>query len=294
VISERLRSLRKSRGLTQVQLGQASNVAQNYISALECGTAKNPSAEVIGRLAAGLQVSESELTARLLPRPQLLDTVNVPSSNREASEPPQSPAARTGREYRGYRVMAARPEGGIFCAYVAVEVDGQPLPMHYRESRDVEWGYLGAGPQALAYDILAHEYGETLARNHLHAFTENVVAQLPSYGSKDEGAHLEWALTSAEIRDWLLKQGRPEHIRVYVPLDDWTVGADGIPRTTVVARFLPERRLRLELALEYSDTSAYRKVLSAREQELREGPGPWLLWHDVREVAQDEYLLLRY
>jgi hypothetical protein len=61
-----------------------------------------------------------------------------------------------------------------------------------------------------------------------------------------------------------------------------------------VARFLPERRLKLELALDYSDTSAYRKVLSAKEQELRSDPGPWLFWHDVREVGPDEYLLFRY
>jgi transcriptional regulator with XRE-family HTH domain len=286
--------LRKSRGLTQVQLAQASNVAQNYISALECGTAKNPSAEVIRRLAAGLQVSESELTAPLLPRPQLLDRVDVPGPDREVSEPPQSPATLLGREYRGYRVMASRPEGGTCCAYVAVEVDGQPLPMHYRQSRDVEWGYLGAGPQALAYDVLTHEYGETLARNHLQAFTEDVVAQLPSHVSKDEGAHLEWTLSSDAIRDWLLKQGRPEQVRVYVPSDDWTVGADRVARTTVVARFLPDRRLRLELALERTDTSAYRKVLSAWEQELRADLGPWLLWHNVREAGPDEYLLFRY
>jgi hypothetical protein len=241
-----------------------------------------------------LHVSESELTAPLLPRAQLVDSADVPGSDREALEPPQSQVVQTGREYRGYRVMASRPEGGIYCAYVAVEVNGQPLPIHYRQSRDVEWGYLGAGPQALAYDILTHEYGETLARNHLQAFTEAVIAQLPSYVSKDEGAHLEWTLTSAEIRDWLLKQGRPEHVRVYVPSDDWTVGADGIPRTTVVARFLPDRRLRLELALEYTDTSIYRKVLWAKEQELRADSGPWLLWHDVREVEPDEYLLFRY
>jgi hypothetical protein len=190
--------------------------------------------------------------------------------------------------------MVEGSNGASYCAYVAVEVDGQPLPAHYWQSRGVEWGYLGAGPQALAYDILTHEYGETLARNHLEAFTAAVVAQLPSHISKDAGVHLEWTLTSAAIREWLLQQGRPERIRVYVPQDDWDVDADSIPRTTVVARFLPDRRLKLELALEYSATSAYRKVLAAKEQELREDPGPWLLWYDVREVGQDEYLLFRY
>jgi hypothetical protein len=73
----------------------------------------------------------------------------------------------------------------------------------------------------------------------------------------------------------------------------WDAGAGGEPRTTVYGRFLPDRRLVLELALVYSNTSAYRKVLFVKEQELRPDLEPWLVWHDVRDVAPEEYLLFR-
>jgi hypothetical protein len=190
--------------------------------------------------------------------------------------------------------MAEHAEGETYCAYVSVEVNGNPLPRHYwGASQGVEWGYLGSGPEALAYDLLAYEYGETLARNHLHNFTESVVAQFPHYVSAAPGPHLEWTLTAAAMEEWLQQQGRPERIRVYVPHDMWEDPGNGIPVSTVYARFLPECRLVLALELLNTSPVGYRQVVSAKEQELRTSAEGWLIWYDVRAVDSNEYELFR-
>jgi hypothetical protein len=191
--------------------------------------------------------------------------------------------------------MAERPDGETYCAYVSVEVNGNPLPRHYwGSSHGVEWGYLGSGPEALAYDLLAFEYDETLARNHLHSFTEGVVAQFPRYVSAEPGPHLEWSLTAAQMQEWLQEQGRPEPIRVYVPQDMWEDWGSGTPVSTVYARFLPDRRLVLGLELLNTSPMGYRQVVSAKEQELRTSPEGWLIWYDARAVDPSEYQLYRY
>jgi hypothetical protein len=173
-----------------------------------------------------------------------------------------------------------------------IEVDGRPRPAHYWDRAAVEWGYPGVGPQALAYDLLVYEYGDTLARNHLSEFAEQIVARFPREVSGTPGVHQEWTLTGDAIREWLQQQGRPERIKVFVPPLEWVAQADGLPRMTIYTRFLPDRRLVLELERKPSGTTYVPVVRSAIEQELRPDPEPTLVWHDVPEGAKEEYYLL--
>jgi transcriptional regulator with XRE-family HTH domain len=283
MVGERLRNLRKWRGLTQVMLSQASGVAQNYISALERGAAENPSHDVLQRLAEALGVPHAELSAPPIPR---LVGGDGPASS-------STGAASLTNQYRGYRVLAQRPDDEFYTAALVVEVNGQSLPTHYWNSSGVEWGYLGAGPTALAYDLLVHEYNPTLARNHLQGFAEAVVARFPQAETGGPGSHLQWTLTGQEIRDWLLQQGRPDHISVYWAARDWVVRADGPVQMLVHAQFLPERRLVLELERREYDHSTAPVVRGAIEEEWRTGASAWLAWHYVRDVESSEYDLFQ-
>jgi transcriptional regulator with XRE-family HTH domain len=58
-----VRAIRTERGLSQVQLAEATGFIQAWISHVERG-ARNPSWENVVRLAAGLGVSVAELAAR--------------------------------------------------------------------------------------------------------------------------------------------------------------------------------------------------------------------------------------
>jgi transcriptional regulator with XRE-family HTH domain len=58
-----VRAVRTERGLSQVELAEATGFIQAWISHVERG-ARNPSWENVVRLAQGLGISVSELTAR--------------------------------------------------------------------------------------------------------------------------------------------------------------------------------------------------------------------------------------
>lgn len=60
-----LRGLRRQQGLTQAELAVRARVAQTYISDLERGTGKQPSAVVLGRLAAALDVPAARLAPEI-------------------------------------------------------------------------------------------------------------------------------------------------------------------------------------------------------------------------------------
>jgi transcriptional regulator with XRE-family HTH domain len=64
MVGERVRALRKERGLTQEALERASGVEQTTISGIERGRVKSPGADILRRLAAGLGVDVSDLTGR--------------------------------------------------------------------------------------------------------------------------------------------------------------------------------------------------------------------------------------
>jgi transcriptional regulator with XRE-family HTH domain len=56
-----LRRLRKIKGLSQEELARKARVSQPYLSQLEAGTYKNPSIEILRRLAKALGVPVTAL-----------------------------------------------------------------------------------------------------------------------------------------------------------------------------------------------------------------------------------------
>lgn len=60
-LGDRIRTLRDQRELTQGQLAQGSSVSQGYLSQLENGEVKNPSAAVLLRVAQAVNVDPDEL-----------------------------------------------------------------------------------------------------------------------------------------------------------------------------------------------------------------------------------------
>ena len=60
-LGDKIRALRESAGLTQGQLATCSAVSQGYLSQLENGEVKNPSAAVLLRVAQAISVDADEL-----------------------------------------------------------------------------------------------------------------------------------------------------------------------------------------------------------------------------------------
>lgn len=60
-MSQQIKKLRKARGLTQVELAERAGVTQVYISSLENGTRKNPSLDLLRKLAKALKTDVAEL-----------------------------------------------------------------------------------------------------------------------------------------------------------------------------------------------------------------------------------------
>jgi transcriptional regulator with XRE-family HTH domain len=56
-----LREARRKRGLTQVELAEASGVLQTNISAIELGIVKSPTWETVARLCKALRVKPEEV-----------------------------------------------------------------------------------------------------------------------------------------------------------------------------------------------------------------------------------------
>jgi transcriptional regulator with XRE-family HTH domain len=60
-LGDKIKQLRDQRGLTQGQLASGSSVSQGYLSQLENGEVKNPSAAVLLRIAQAMHVEADEL-----------------------------------------------------------------------------------------------------------------------------------------------------------------------------------------------------------------------------------------
>jgi hypothetical protein len=111
-----------------------------------------------------------------------------------------APAARPGRRvYEGVRV--AQPGEST---PPTVTVDGEPFAQLYHQALgydlpDVEWGYLGASPFALARAILRYEYGSDIGTRYAHIFMRDVVALLPR-----ERGGVEWSLDAEQIHLWFM------------------------------------------------------------------------------------------
>jgi transcriptional regulator with XRE-family HTH domain len=60
-LGDKIRKLREDSGLTQGQLANSSSVSQGYLSQLENGEVKNPSAAVLLRVAEAMHIEADEL-----------------------------------------------------------------------------------------------------------------------------------------------------------------------------------------------------------------------------------------
>ncbi len=60
-LGDKIRELREDASLTQGQLAHGSSVSQGYLSQLENGEVKNPSAAVLLRIAESMQIDPDEL-----------------------------------------------------------------------------------------------------------------------------------------------------------------------------------------------------------------------------------------
>jgi len=129
-----------------------------------------------------------------------------------------TPAARPGRRvYEGVRVSQPGES-----TPVTVTVDGEPFAQLYHQVlgydlADVEWGYLGASPFALARAILTYEYDPDIGTRYAHIFMRDVVALLPR-----ERGGVEWSLDAEQIHLWLtlvqlVEQHTPQEERQAVP-----------------------------------------------------------------------------
>ena len=56
-----VKMLRETKSLTQIELAKRANVSQGYLAAIERGLKRNPSLEVLRRLAKALGVPVTEL-----------------------------------------------------------------------------------------------------------------------------------------------------------------------------------------------------------------------------------------
>ena len=129
-----------------------------------------------------------------------------------------TPTARPGRRvYEGVRL--AQP---VEVAAVTVTVDGEPFAELYHQALgydlpELEWGYLGASPFALARAILTYEYGSDIGTRYAHIFMRDVIALLPR-----ERGGVEWSLDAEQIYLWfmlvkLVEQDTPQQEQQAVP-----------------------------------------------------------------------------
>lgn len=318
MFGEILRVLRKSSGLTQVRLGQLTGIADNYISELESGVAGNPSLQTIKKLAEALGIQESILMAELStewetmdndePDREAINSIGLPAEDASESESSEDDTIddsgepgeldraeaerkQAGHIYKGFRELRrGDPDGRVYVDDLWVLVDGHRLPLRsYLLSTGIEWGYLGSGPLALAYDLLVHEFGESLAGYHYKAFAYDFVCHLPAPFRMRQvpGFHLEWTLTSSEIRHWLEKQPRPPSIEVHLNPHAWRVQEDGRICATVYEQFLLDRRFVFELELDDDEYKKGRWKINRRriyEEQLLPLDIGLLAWHYVRDV----------
>jgi len=135
-----------------------------------------------------------------------------------------TPAARLGRRvYEGVRVTQP-----VESAPVTVTIDGEPFAQLYHQALDyvlpdVEWGYLGASPFALARAILTYEYGSDIGTRYAHIFMRDVVALLPR-----ERGGVEWSLDAEQIHLWLIlvkliEQQSPQGDKQEIPNTEYAV-----------------------------------------------------------------------
>jgi hypothetical protein len=74
------------------------------------------------------------------------------------------------------------------------------LPQKDAFSKGHSWGYDGAGPRSLAYDILFELFGDLIARRYAEAFMEDVIEKQRGAGGRPNDG---FRVTEREVRHWL-------------------------------------------------------------------------------------------
>ncbi|MFI8714525.1 helix-turn-helix domain-containing protein [Brevibacillus brevis] len=90
IVGERIRFLRKNRGLTQEQLGEKVGLPQSYIGGIERGE-KNVSLETLERIIYALDVNPEEIfksgmDKEKLQKDQLIDKITLKLEDRDSTE----------------------------------------------------------------------------------------------------------------------------------------------------------------------------------------------------------------
>lgn len=99
----------------------------------------------------------------------------------------------------------------------AITIDDRPLDwraslaLRNHSPTGIEWGYLGSGPAQLALALLLEVADETTALQFYQRFKDGVISRI---------ATDRWALTTADILDWLrLSRNRNDIVHMDVETD---------------------------------------------------------------------------
>ena len=114
-LGDRIRNLRDQCELTQGQLALSSSVSQGYLSQLENGEVKNPSAAVLLRVAQAVKVDPDELfEAAGYPT---VRTLRATYERYESTIDDENGCALACEENRGGTTVANRVAGGLSAAH---------------------------------------------------------------------------------------------------------------------------------------------------------------------------------
>jgi len=184
--------------------------------------------------------------------------------------------------YEGWR----EPTGCV------VRVDDRPLPSHHWGSTAWEWGYRGAGPGSLAYDLLAYEFSVATARHYEPALLREMIATLPHApnDSHSPPTRPDWHLTSVDLRQWLMRQPTPARFYVALPETAWVRPAAGPPEAQLLLQFLPQRRLAIHV-LRDPQQAGLPTVTRAVEQVWRNQSAQSGAWETIRAISAADVIL---
>lgn len=138
------------------------------------------------------------------------------------------------------------------------------------------WGYNGSGPLALAFALLADEFGEPIAWLYCRAYCDQVTAVLPQAARADTDTfreHLMWTLTSRDLRAWMLAAPLPDVVDGDVAIDAWEWTGPATLEARVAAEFYPGRRVAVRLTHDVDDESNRGPVVAWMEVQR------WRMWN---------------
>lgn len=114
--------------------------------------------------------------------------------------------------YHGTYLLSRSERGGHHIRTCLVTANGSLLPISaasgLKRPTSYDWLPSGPGPAALAYTLLANEYGPGVAAALYHDFERDVIAYLPASQSV-----YHWELTSDQIQMWRQMYGEVQSLQ---------------------------------------------------------------------------------